>query len=186
MLLLLVLAITLASEAGSYYYLQITRLNRQPSPPTPNGKGTGRNNTNTDGKITGTNSSKIVVNVLINYGNGTNIWYNETNIVAGTTFYNLTLAITHGNVESVYYPLYNSHYITGINGVYNNNDRIRCSVCWILWNYCKGDNAWASSLLGADLIKLENGDTYAWYIQDITRSPWQSPEPGAKTMALCS
>lgn len=121
---------------------------------------------------------------MINYGNGTSIWNNETNVSLDSNFYNLTLAIANGRVESKYYLVFNEHYIISINGIRNNGDGIHCSICWMLWVYCKADNAWSISLRGADDIILKNRDILAWYMENT--QPAQPPIAGAKVVALCS
>ncbi len=185
--LLLIAVIIVASEVGGYYYLQSLYARRSSSSTGQSGKdasGTGSGNGSRTGPVT--NPNFIAVSTLINYGNGTSAWYNETNVPLGSNFYNLTVSIANGNVEALYYPSLNAHYIIAINGVRNDNDGIHCTFCWTLWIYCQKDAAWSVSLWGADLIKLVNGDTLAWYYQDTSKTPWQPPQAGAKTVAICS
>jgi hypothetical protein len=181
--LLLVAVIVVTSEVEVYYYYQSIYLRR--SSEGQSGRGSsGSGNRSGTGPVT--NPNFISVSTLINYGNGTSTWYNETNVPASSNFYNLTVSIAYGNVVAQYYPTLNAHYIISINGVSNNNDGIHCDVCWTLWVYCKGDRAWSVSLLGADLITLKNGDVLAWYIQNISQSPWRPPQAGSNTVAVCS
>jgi hypothetical protein len=140
----------------------------------------GGNSTKTGPAI---NPNVISADTLVNYGNGTSIWYNETNVPTGSTFYSLTLQIANGHVGSIDEPPL-GHFITSINGVTSNGVGSNCSICWGIWIYCANDSAWMYSLLGADSLKLNNGDVLAWFIQDITQN--QSPMQGVKTVTTCS
>ncbi len=159
--LLLVALVVLGAQVTSYYYLQ--RLH----------------------PIVGS-SGKPEVSMLINYGNTTSKWYNVSTVPTGSNFYNLTNSVAH--VEALYYPLLNAHYVIGINGVKNDKDGIHCNFCWTLWVYCQRDLAWAVSLVGADLIRLANGDILAWYYQyaPSDQTVWKPPVAGASKVGICS
>ncbi len=138
-------------QAGAYYYFQ--RLD------------------------TPARSAGIGVDTLINYGNTTMRWYNETSFSVGSNFYNLTLFLTRGNVESQFYPSFNEHFVTGINGVKNQD-----GTYWTLWILCQKQSAWAVSPVGADLIRLANGQTLAWAYE----VPYRAPMSGARMVGSCS
>ena len=141
---------------------------------------TGGNSTKTGPAI---NTNVMYVDTLVNYGNGTGIWYNETNVPIGSTFYSLTLRIANGNVGSVDEPPL-GHFITGINGVTSNGVGSNCSICWGIWIYCTNANAWMYSFFGADSLKPNNGDVLAWYIHDISQN--QPPEGTRPPVTTCS
>lgn len=124
-----------------------------------------------DGSTLGT------VNTLINYGNGTMEWYNETQIPANWNFYNLTVSITRGNIVAPFNAILNEHYVTGINGKENS-----APYFWTLWTFCKKHSAWTQASIGADKMFLGNNSTQAWAYQ----IPYHSPVPGADTVGLCS
>lgn len=150
-MLLLIATIIVAVQAGAYYYLQ--RLDN------PAG------------------SEGIGVDTLINYGNSTLKWYNVSSFSPGSNFYNQTFYLTRGNVEAEFYPSFNEHFVTGINGVKNKGQ-----FYWTLWVLCQKQNAWAISSVGADQIKLANGQTLAWAYE----VPYQAPVKGAKMVGSCS
>jgi hypothetical protein len=140
--------------------------------------GSGSNGSNSSSSSNGNNSnSSIFVNTIINYGNGTVTWFNQTKVTEGLNFYNLTLRLANGNVDSQFYPSFEEHYILGINGVEQ-----KLPYYWSLWAFCSKDNAWALSAVGADDIVLSNYGTYGWYYQSGT----VSPVPGASTVVICS
>ncbi len=124
----------------------------------------------------------VTVSALINYGNGTSRWDNQTKAPTGWSFYDLTSSISH--VEATYSPSLGEHYVIGIDGV-----RSSGRYYWTLWVYCQPDKAWAASQVGADLIKLTNGEILAWYYQapaSIEPSTWQPPVAKARSVTSCA
>lgn len=182
-MLLLVATALVSGSIGSYYYIR--QLNSQALSRSSDNSHSGGSSSG-GGTGPGPHTSYLHVNTLVNYGNGTSIWYNETEVPIGWNFYNLTVFVANGKVEALYYPYLHANYIIGINGIRNDNDGIHCTFCWTLWSYCKNDRAWAISALGADLIILVDGATYAWYYQDTSASPWKPPLAGAPIVPLCS
>ncbi len=156
-------------QVGAYYYLQksyggvTSKTSIQCSSPI---------NSNSSG------TNLITVNTLINYGNGTAVWYNRTDVPADWNFYQLTLGLTSCNVEARFYgPPLNEHYVTGINGVVNQG-----KTYWTLWMFCQNQDGWAVAPVGADRIVPGNGQTLAWSYE----VPYQPPIPEAKKVGLCS
>ena len=155
------------AQIGAYYYLQrsyggtLSTSSVQCS--------------SSSGGSAGTNV--VETNTLINYGNGSIRWYNETNIPATWNFYQLTLYLANGNVEAQCYGLpYNEHYVTAINNVSNQRP-----FYWTIWIFCQGQNAWVTSPVGVDLIRLSAGQTLAWAYE----VPYQPPVPNTRTVASC-
>jgi hypothetical protein len=94
-------------------------------------------------------------NMLIDFGNGTMIWYNGTSFQPGWNLYQATLVLTGGRVDATWYPQYGEHYVYGIMGVDNTQ-----SMFWFLWSYSSA--GWNTTQVGADDIQVVNGSTYAW------------------------
>jgi hypothetical protein len=165
-LAILLVAISLvAIQLGAYYDLERFFIaNNRGS------QNTGNNNT----------TNVIAVNTLLNFGNSTSKWFNETRIPVGWNFYNLTIYIANGKVDSTYYasPL-NEHYINTIDGVTQDG-----SSFWHLWQFCKNDQAWSYSNIGADGIVLSNGQTAAWYFDSY--NDYGPPVLGSRTIVTCS
>ena len=118
------------------------------------------------------------VNTLINYGNSTIKWYNQTSISGSENFYDLTVSLVGGNIEAQFYgPPLNEHFVTAINGVKNHSPYF-----WTIWILCQRQNAWEVSPVGADAILVGNGQTLAW----AYGIPDHSPVPGSRTADSCS
>ena len=174
-LAILLVAISLVSiQAGAYYDLERFFL-----PNNTASQNAGSRGGNGSGNHTG-NANFIMVNTLLNFGNGTSKWFNDTQVPLGWNFYNLTMYIANGNVDSTYYPSpLNEHYINAIDGV--RQDR---SSFWHLWLFCNKDQAWSYSNVGADAINLSNGQTVAWYFDSF--NSYAPPLPGSRTVVTCS
>jgi hypothetical protein len=172
---LILAVVILAVISGEVGYSYLEGLNSKHP-----GSATNPGSTGSRGCVPTGGSRYLEATALINYGNGTSRWYNNTRVPSQWNFYNLTLLVANCHVDAEYYPIYKANYIIAISGVTNKDP-----VDWTLWIYCGKDQAWSISQVGADLIQLENGGIYAWYYQD-TSGAWQPPVAGAKTIALCS
>lgn len=126
--------------------------------------------------------STICANLLVNYGNGTLQWYNQT-VPTGWNAYQLTVYALNGNVLAQFYgPPLNEHLVTALNGLTEKG-----SLSWNLWTFCSNQNAWSYSQVGADEIHLSSGESLAWVFE--TSSSTGLPEPpivGSNTTAVCS
>ncbi len=174
-LILGLLAVAIVSvQVGAYYYFQRSY------------DGTSSKSSVLCSSLTTSNSpgtDVVSVNTLVNYGNGTTKWYNETNIPSGWNFYQLTLYLVGCNVQAQSYgPPLNEHLVTGINGVIKQG-----TYSWTLWEFCQKHSAWVFSPVGVDLIHVENGQTLAWvYEVSSSVSSSQPPVAGARTVSSCS
>ena len=72
---------------------------------------------------------KYDADILIDYGNGTYTWYNDTSVQPGSNLYTTTVLVTNGYVNATCCE-FGSHFVTGIDGVQNSN-----SESWWLWTY---------------------------------------------------
>ena len=126
--------------------------------------------------------SKLTVDTLINYGNGTSVWINETEVPSDWNFYQLTDSIA--KVQATYYgPPTSEHFITAINGIQSNRHNF-----WSLWTVCEKSNSWMASSVGADAIHITAYHTFAWYYQAETSqdsSTWNPPVNGAPKVTTC-
>jgi hypothetical protein len=95
------------------------------------------------------------VRMLVDFGNGTRRWYNDTAIQPGWNAYLATLVLLRGNVQATWYPQYGEHLVTGLGGVTETLSR-----SWFFWDFDGG--AWSLSSSGADQLQGYNGTTIAW------------------------
>jgi cell division protein FtsL len=117
------------------------------------------NNATLLGNIQPISVSLLTSNILIDFGNGTYHWFNETAIQPGWNFYVATLVVTNGNVVATWYPQYSAHFVTGIDGVFNNNAQ---GEYWFLWTWNSTSSSWQVASVGADQLMMYNGSIYAW------------------------
>lgn len=133
------------------------------------------------------------LNMLFNYGNGTQRWSNSTSIPIGWSLFNATVSLTNRRVESKYYDSFGNA-VEAINGVRNKNPDY-----WLIWIYCVKDHAWMFSHWGVDSLKpttnglaAENSlhhtislpsNTVAWVYGGSDQTP---PVSGARTVDFCA
>jgi len=103
-------------------------------------------------------SSLYTANVLIDFGNGTKLWYNGTSVQPGWNFYVLTLVLTGGKLDAQWYPQYGEHFVSGIDGL---ESKPSLNVGWILWTW-NATAKWQNPVVGADDLNVYNGSVFAW------------------------
>jgi len=95
------------------------------------------------------------VNILIDYGNGTKVWHNNTLIPHGATLLNATERVAV--VNSTYWPQYQAVFIDAINGL----PTTQTHFWW--WKYWDANSKeWKDGEVGADLYKLKPNETVMW------------------------
>ncbi|MEM2321339.1 MAG: hypothetical protein QXS79_05610 [Candidatus Bathyarchaeia archaeon] len=94
------------------------------------------------------------VNILIDYGNGTLIWYNGTSVPRETNVLMATKVIAV--VEGKEYPEMGI-FVEAINGVRNEGGKY---WIWYMWNPKKKDWEWGP--VASDKYILHEGDTIMW------------------------
>jgi Domain of unknown function (DUF4430) len=171
--LLLVAGAIISAQVVAFNYYQSQYF---VSPSSNRGSGTGTSGTEGPNSPQGT-PRYLEIKTLINYGNGTSKWYNETNIPVGWNFYNLTASIA--KITSEYYPDLNEHQILSINGLEQDS-----SNYWSLWTFCQSGPAWVYSSVGADDLHLASREVFAWYFTPMNSNA--PPVSGARTTLSCS
>jgi hypothetical protein len=101
-------------------------------------------------------SAPLTTDILLDFGNGTSTWYNGTVVQPGWNVYLATVEITHGNMNTTWYPQYGEHLINGIDGVQGNQ-----SDSWFLWSY-NATSSWQLAQSGADQIPAPSGSVFGW------------------------
>jgi hypothetical protein len=113
--------------------------------------------------VGGTRPAIYVVDLEVEYpaaGGSTNEthyvrWYNGTAVEPGWNGYVVTLALLSGRVQAVWYPQYQEHFVTGIDGVNSTG-----STAWFVWEYQGA--GWQAAPSGVDEIQIHNGTIMAW------------------------
>jgi len=95
------------------------------------------------------------VHLLVDYGNGTRRWYNDSGAQPGWNGYVVSLVLLNGNLNATWYPEFGEHYITGINKVPQTS-----SKSWSLWEL--SGRQWTYFPVGADQLQPQNGTVIAW------------------------
>lgn len=96
------------------------------------------------------------VHMLVDYGNGTRVWYNDTRVQPGWNGYVVTLVLLNGSVEASWYPQFGEHLIMGIQGV---NDTPNQS--WFVLTYSQ-KSSWQAAQVGVDEVPMNNGTIFGW------------------------
>jgi hypothetical protein len=112
--------------------------------------------------------SILLVNILISYGNGTKIWYNNTALPPGSTAFKAILATA--NVNYTDYGGELGILVTSINGVANNSTH-----GWFYWAWDAENSEWTLPNVGASQYILHRGDTIAWTYESYAE--WPPPPP---------
>jgi hypothetical protein len=107
---------------------------------------------------------RYISDILLNFGNGTQQWNNNTVVEPGWNLYVTTQVIVHGQLNATYYPEYGSHLITAIYNVANSN-----TESWFLWTY-NSTASWQTAQYGPDDIIVTNNSVYAWTYCGMTAS----------------
>lgn len=95
----------------------------------------------------------MLVNVLINYGNGTLEWHNETRVPIGASLLNVTEKVA--DVNYTVYPF--GVFVTAING---RGGESGYYWMWYIWNSTTAQ--WDPGPVAADAFTLHHGDIVSW------------------------
>jgi len=114
------------------------------------------------------------VHMLVDFGNGTIQWYNDTRVQPGWNGYVTTLVLLKGDVQAVWYSGGSfgagEHYVTGLDGVSKTSSKY-----WWVWQFSGG--RWMYLQTGADDMQVLNGTTFAWTLcgYDANYNPTCTP-----------
>ena len=98
-----------------------------------------------------------VPDMLFDFGNGTILWYNSTQVPTGTNAYVATVLDAHGVVNATWYGApYNEHLVNGIDNVQNTADQ-----SWFIWTH-NSTAGWKVAEVGADELPATTGSVFAW------------------------
>lgn len=109
-------------------------------------------------------------NVLIDYGNGTANWHNET-VIAGSTAFDALLAVTK---EVEYNMSANGAIISSINGLTGSVEAQTPTsargTSWFFYYWSSTGSNWTLSSVGADQYILKPNDATAWRFEHYSYS----------------
>lgn len=111
----------------------------------------------------------LEVNILLNYGNGTKVWHNNTVLPLGSTsftaIYHLADTINYTDNEEF------GILVTSINGVANNSTH-----GWLYWQWDPQDSMWMLPEYSSGKHILHNGEVIAFALVDYMEG-WPPPPP---------
>ena len=99
----------------------------------------------------------ISVNVLMDYGDETKSWHNET-VIAGSTVFDALLVVTK---EAEYETTAYGVFVTSINGV-KNEGTASSGHAWLWYYWDAATSKWVDLLKAADAYILKPNDSIAW------------------------
>lgn len=108
----------------------------------------------------------IKANLLVNFGNGTERWYNNTIVAQGASLLNLTIEAV-GDVE---YSA--SAYGVMVNAISDVGSKItKEGYYWIWWRWAPEKSDWEFGMSGAESYLVKDGDILAWFYEDTSSWP---------------
>jgi len=104
------------------------------------------------------------LDVAVDFGNGTTMWYNDTYVPVGSSVYNATLVATKGQMTTQSYTSGNvtGVFVTGILGLSETS-----TSYWLWYYYDNSSRSWTEAPVGADSYLAIQGGIYLW---NYTRS----------------
>ena len=105
--------------------------------------------------VSGRRALVYSAHLLVDFGNGTRRWFNDTSVDPGWNGYVASIVLLKGNVQATWYPQYGEHFVTGIDGISQTT-----SKSWFFWEF--NGTSWAASQNGADELQVNNGTSIAW------------------------
>ena len=121
----------------------------------------------------------VEVNILIDYGNGTRVWYNNTLVPLGSTLFNATLMVAVVNYTFYKwpgqgYPNDMAVFVLAINGVWNDPGK---QMAWLWWYWDPSEGKWVLGPVGCNHpnATVVDGGIYAWVYESY--ASWPPPPP---------
>ncbi len=100
------------------------------------------------------------IDLIINFGNGSTSYFNQTIIPIGFDMYNATILATGGRVDATYFPEFDAHFVNSIMGLSGD-----AGSGWSAWAFDDITGEWRALEIGADSFILKDGQSVAWYHQ---------------------
>ncbi len=113
----------------------------------------------------GTPTNNLQVNLAINYGNGTAVWYNGTSVPIDSNFFNVTTLVTNNNTGAIFFASFGSHFVYSINGVGCPASNPFCDVAWSFWTL--DGICWDPAQVGVDQVSISQATTAGWTLTTV-------------------
>lgn len=99
------------------------------------------------------------LDLAVDFGNGTRLWYNGTYVPVGASVFNATYVATGGQVATQTYEYGNvtGIFVTGILGVSGSS-----SSYWLWYYFDNSTRGWVEAPVGADAFLAVQGGIYLW------------------------
>ena len=99
------------------------------------------------------------VNVGVDFGNGSRVWFNGTYVPVGSSVFNATFISTGGRMTSQVYRFGNvsSVFVMGILGVSGSS-----TAFWLWYHFDNSSRGWVEAPVGANSYLATEGGTYLW------------------------
>jgi len=110
-------------------------------------------------------SDLAAVDIGLDYGNNTRVWFNNTQVLRGMTLFDATRRVANVSYSA---GLAYGVVVESINSVNNSFPSF-----WIWWK--RTDSSWTMGEIGADAYLLKQGETFLWYFEEA--SSWPPPKP---------
>jgi hypothetical protein len=114
----------------------------------------------------------VRVDVLVNFGNGTRRWYNETVSPSGSSLFNVTNRLFGDNMVAVSSPY--GVMIMKLGEAGSSPEHPNLYWIWFEWN--PNSETWKMGDTGADQHRLSPGESLAWVLVDFS-DPNAVPSP---------
>ena len=105
------------------------------------------------------NDVSVKVDIAVDFGNETRIWYNNTVVQLGCSVFNATFLALKGNLAyQVYHsPTLSGIFVTAIHGVASSS-----SAYWLWYIFDAQKRNWTEPAVGADQLFVINDGIYSW------------------------
>jgi hypothetical protein len=91
-----------------------------------------------------------LVNIMVDYGNGTLVWYNETRTQLGASVLDATLIVCDTEFDTFDF----GSFVTSINGLEQDASHF--------WGWSIYEDEWVMGPVGADQHRIHDGDIIGW------------------------
>jgi len=119
-------------------------------------------------KINRVLGGEIKVKILIDYGNGSKVWYNDTTINNGDNLFKAMMKVLKVTYTTYQYGVF----IESINNVHNDPSK---NMYWMWWRWDSEKKIWVLGSMSCDKYIPVNGEVFAWKYSNVMEWPPKPP-----------